>query len=493
MPSSASTIRRHRRGTSHKKTKRRRMAIKKVKQSPNGHGFMTEKNGWLYISIHGSPRERGFANGYLVAQELKDIHAMLEFVAMEDFGVTWSFFVDACTKYFTPTIKKQFPEFYEEMCGIAEGATEAGVPLSVEEICAWNNYFTLTESWIGHMPPEEAKRLGINPEGKSKTREGGSNDRCSAFIAVGPHWTADGKVVVAHNDFSNFIDGQFARTVTDLTPEDGHGARILMMGYAGWIWSGTDFFVTSHGFIGTETTIGGFHAFENNVPICCRIRNAMQYGETLDDYERMLLDGNSGDYANSWLFADVNRNEIMRIELGLKFHNTERTTDGYFIGFNAAYDGRIRNLECSDSGFNDVRRHQGARKVRLEQLMDKYKGRLSLSNAKTILADHYDVYLHKPANPCSRTVCAHYELDGREYMSDPSRPLPYQPRGALDGNVCDTKMAKRMSFCLRWGTSCGMPFYAKEFLKRNPQWKQQAPYLRDRPSQPWTEFSISDK
>ncbi len=477
-----------------KTRKIRRSTYNKNKTSPNGHGIKTEKNGWLYVSIHGSPKERGFANGYLVADELRDIQAMLNFVAMEDFGIPWTFFVDACTKYLTPTIKKQFPEFYEEMVGISEGATSAGVPMSAEEVCAWNNYFTLTESWVGHMPPEESKKLGIDVEKSGKSREGGAwrpkraSDKCSAFIAVGKDWTADGKVVVAHNNFANFIDGQFARTVTDLRPDKG--ARILMMGYAGWIWSGTDFFVTSNGFIGTETTFGGFHAYENNVPICCRIRNAMQYGKTLDEYEKMLLDGNSGDYANAWLFADVNTNEIMRVELGLKYHHTEKTRDGYFIGFNAPYDPQIRNLECSDSGFNDVRRHQGARKVRLENLMKKYKGKLNRTIAKTILGDHYDTYLEKANNPCSRTICSHYELDGREYMSDPSRPLPYQPRGALDGNVCDSTEAKKMSFDLRWGDSCGRPFKATEFIKRHPQWKQQEPYLRDRLTQPWTTFSI---
>jgi hypothetical protein len=62
-----------------------------------------------------------------------------------------------------------------------------------------------------------------------------------------------------------------------------------------WIWSGTDFFITSKGIIGTETTIGGFIAYENNYPIGYRIRQAMQYGNNLDDYINILLDGNSGD------------------------------------------------------------------------------------------------------------------------------------------------------------------------------------------------------
>ena len=72
--------------------------------------------------------------------------------------------------------------------------------------------------------------------------------------------------------------------VLDLNPSEGH--RFIMQTSPCWIWSGTDFFVTAKGIIGTETTIGGFISYENNIPISCRIRNAMQYGNNLDDYEK---------------------------------------------------------------------------------------------------------------------------------------------------------------------------------------------------------------
>ena len=339
------------------------------------------------------------------------------------------------------------------------------------------------------MPEEEKILVKGTVSSVSSSREGGAKERCSAFIAVGD-WTKDGKIVCAHNNFSNFIDGQLAKYVVDIKPTNGN--RILMMGFPGWIWSGTDFFVTSAGIIGTETTIGGFIAYENNMPICCRIRKAMQYGKTLDDYEKILLEGNSGDYANSWLFGDTNKNEIMRIELGLRFHKKEKTKNGYFIGFNAPYDSRIRNLECVNTGIDDIRRHQGARKVRLNDLMSEHKGNINIEIAKQIISDHYDVYLNKE-NPCSRTCCSHYELDAREFMSDPSRPKPFQPRGALDGNVIDTRMAKNMSFELRWGNSCGMPFDAKKFCSENRVWDYLVKYLYDRPQQPWTTFKITNK
>ena len=451
---------------------------KKVK-----NGIRYDLNGWTYISINGLPKERGVAYGKLMIKDMKEVRRILDFIIYTDFGVKWDFFIQAAQKYFTPKIEKYFPEFYEEMVGFAEGAN-----MSIDEVVAWNNYFTLTESWWSNMPEEEAAIVKGDKPTRSNvaSKEGGSQERCSAFIAVGD-WTSDGKIVCAHNNFSNFVDGQLAKYVIDIKPTKGN--RILMLGFPGWIWSGTDFFITSAGILGTETTIGGFVGYQNNIPISCRIRNAMQYGNNLNDYENMLLDGNSGDYANSWLFGDTNTNEIMRIELGLRFHKTERTKNGYFIGFNAPYDPRIRNLECVNTGFDDIRRHQGARKVRLSDLMDTWKGKLNIDIAQKIISDHYDVYLNKE-NLCSRTVCSHYELDAREYMSDPSRPKPFQPRGALDGNVVDSTMTKNMSFLLRWGSSCGTPFYVDKFCSENRVWDYLKPYLHDRPQQPWTTFSI---
>jgi len=446
------------------------------------NGISYEKNGWLYISIEGDAYERGYAYGSLIADEMKKIKEMLEFTIYNNYGHKWDFFIKAAEEHFKPMIQEKFPEFYDEMLGVAEGCTAAGTKTSIDEIIAWNNYFTITESWYSHIESDSKRHVNQRGEGKSR-------DRCSAFMAVGDY-TKDGKIVVAHNNFSDFIDGQYARVVLDIKPKNG--ARMLIQGFVGWIWSGTDFFVTSNGIIGTETTMGGFLEYEKKYPISCRIRQAMQYGKTLDDYVDILLKENSGDYANAWLFGNIKTNEILRLELGLKYHNVERTKNGYFIGFNAPYDPRIRNLESSNTGWNDLRRHQGARRVRLNDLMDIHKGDIDTYVAKEILSDHYDQYLCK-TNPCSRTICSHYELDAREFMSDPSRPKPYQPRGAIDGNVCDSNMAKNMSFELRYGNSCGIPFLKDKFCDENRIWEDQRPYLHDRVQQPWTVFSITDK
>lgn len=438
------------------------------------NGTSVDMNGWKYICIKGRPRERGYAYGYLCASEFKEIQRMLKFYIPETYGKEWSELIRLIHDDFYVLTKNEYPEFFDEMQGIADGCNANGCKTDIDEIIAWNFYLSISY-WLPSVDP---------------TKKVVAKDRCSAFMAIGDY-TKDGKIVVAHNSFSEYIDGQYANVVLDIQPPKGKGHRMIMQTSPCWIWSGTDFFVTSKGIIGTETTIGGFQVYEkkNNVPACYRIREAMQYGNSLDDYVDILLDGNSGDYANSWLFGDTRKNEIMRLELGLKYHSVKRTKNGYFIGFNAAYDPKIRNLECKDSGFSDIRRHQGARNVRLTELMDKYKGKLDIEAAKIIIADHYDVYLEKENAPCSRSVCAHYNLDSMEY-SKQMEGDPYIPKGACDGIVCDTKMAKQMSFAGIFGSSCGLNFIAKDFFELRPQWSRFEPYVKDMPSQPWTIFPL---
>jgi hypothetical protein len=443
------------------------------------NGFSFNKNGWKYVSIKGKPKERGYAYGYLCAKEFKEVQGMLKYFIPESFGMEWDWFIKQINKDFKEMTKNDFSELYEEMEGIAEGCNANDCITTVDEIIAWNFYMSIPY-WNG------SRSTSSGTSGK----EGGSKnvrDKCSAFIAVGKDWTEDGKIVVAHNSFTDYIDGQYSNVILGIHPDKGH--RIIMQTSPLWIWSGTDFFVTSAGFIGTETTFGGFNLYEKKVPIAYRIRKAMQYATTLDSYVEMMLDGNSGDYANAWLIGDTKNNEILRIELGLQYHNVERTKNGYFIGFNAPYDYKIRNLEIENSGFYDIRRHQGARKVRLGDLMDKYKGKLNIEIAKKIIADHYDVYLLKDNNPCSRSVCSHYDLDPREYMSQIGRPVPFAPHGAVDGCVCDSNLASKMSFLGRFGSSCDIPFNAEDFFKKHRQWENFKPYIKDRPTQPWTLFT----
>jgi hypothetical protein len=426
-------------------------------------------NGWVYLHIEGEPYQRGFQHGYLMAPELKDALTTIKYTTLQDTGKDWEYFVNEGEKLFMANPEE---EFVEEIKGIAEGASAAGFNVSWQEVLAWNGYSELTGYW---WPNEQAGAYS-------------DNEHCSAFMATGSY-TSDGGVVMAHNSWDDFSMGQYFNIILDIQPSQGH--RMFMQAVPGYIDSMSDFFVTGAGIMGTETTIGGYSDYDpNEESEFFRVRKAMQYANNLDEFVVIMQKKNDGGYANSWLLADANTGEIMRFEQGLKYQDVERTKDGYFVGCNAPFDPVLRNLECSDTGFYDIRMPAGARRVRLTQLMEEQRGNIDTAAAEEILADHYDVYLGDADNPGSRTVDGHYELDAFEYWH--SRE-PFMPKGAVDGKAMNSEMALTMSFLARWGNSSGMPFVAQDFFDKNPQWDYLQGYLKDRPTQPWTLFTVGYK
>ena len=47
---------------------------KKVK-----NGLRYDKNGWIYVSVKGTAKERGYANGFLLSAELKRVFHMADY------------------------------------------------------------------------------------------------------------------------------------------------------------------------------------------------------------------------------------------------------------------------------------------------------------------------------------------------------------------------------------------------------------------------------
>ena len=51
------------------------------------------KNGWLYISVSGSPKEIGYGYGQAIATTMTDIQKMLRFHVYETTGRSWDYFI----------------------------------------------------------------------------------------------------------------------------------------------------------------------------------------------------------------------------------------------------------------------------------------------------------------------------------------------------------------------------------------------------------------
>jgi hypothetical protein len=440
--------------------------LSQEEQSWLKQSFRSEKNGWIYLHIEGPPFQRGFQHGYLLAKEIAKFLRVEKHMCWWNTGKKFDFFV----KHTLDMLKDKIePEYQQEMKGIAAGAAKAGIQVSYEDIVYLNASIEIMGYWY--------------PWYKDQNHRPAKTGGCSAFIATGKS-TATNGIVMVHNTWIHFASAN-CNVILDLLPEKG--SRILMQAYPGAIHSGMDFFITSAGILGTETTIEGFKGFEpSGAPEFTRIRKTMQYAKNIDDCCKIMIEKNNGGYANTWLFGDTKTGEIARLELGLKNHKIERTTDGFYTGSNITRDIRILRHETEDD-YDDIRNSNIARRVRWKQLFAKYNGKINIKTAQIMLGDHYDVYLNKEL-PNSRTICGHVELDPANVPS--SWAKPFYPLGSVDAKVVDSKLAREMKFWAKWGSSCNIPFDASKFLKEHQQYDYLEGYLKDRPSQPWTLFSI---
>ncbi len=429
------------------------------------------ENGWTYVHLEGSPSEIGFQNGYLLAPEIADLQKVFALELQHDNHKDWRFFRDAARNMMWPHIE---PQYRQELQGIADGLRARGVKLDLWDVVALNADL----EW-GYYVAYYDKLRSVKPPASSA-----APDHCSAFVATG-HYTRDGRVVMAHNAWTSYLDGSRWTIIYDIAPAQGY--HILMDGLPGLIHSADDFGINSAGILITETTIAAFHGYDpNGVPEFVRARKAMQYSASIDDFAHLMQEGNNGGYANDWLVADRKTNEIASLELGLKHVTLARTKDGYFVSANFPINPQLMreetNFNPNDAGNSEVCRHR-----RWEQLMAEYKGKIDVEAAKRFLADHYDTYSGK-TEASERTLCGHVELSPRGM---PTWAPPYSPNGAVQNKVADAALAERMSFQAAAGHACGMDFLAAEHLRAHPQFDWMKPLLRDLKAYPWTTFTAT--
>lgn len=433
-----------------------------------------EKAGWIYLHIEGGPRERGFQHGYLLAKEIAECLRVRRAIWQHNTSMEWADLLRETARFMTPFIDA---ENREELLGIVDGLGGAGVAATLDDLVAYNAFMELEWYWW----PEVNKKINgggiqVNPPRQS----------CSSFIATGS-MTRSGGVVLGHNTMFDYAEA-CTNVILDLVPTKGH--RILMQTQPGWIHSGSDFFVTNAGLVGSETTLGGFHGFsEWGIPEFVRMRRAMQDAVTIDEWCAIMKAGNNGGYANAWLLGDINTGEIARLELGLMYDGFERTRDGFFVGSNVAENRKIlvRETDVNDA---DIRASSIARRVRWKQLMAENRGKIDVPLARSFEADHFDVYA-KTDRAGGRTLCGHWENE-TEYAPG-WLSVPFDHWGTIDAKVVDTAMAKRMSFAARWGSACGRAFDAKKYLQDHPQFEWLDGLLKDLPAQPWVEFTAGEK
>jgi hypothetical protein len=422
-----------------------------------------QQNGWIFVHLEGSPSDVGFQHGYLLAPEIADAQRAIKLSLTHD-SKDWQYYRNASERVLWPHVE---PEYRAELQGIVAGLTAKGVKLDLWDVVTMNAWLELAPYYVNWADSNSHQPTG---------------DHCSAFVATGSY-TQDGKPVIGHNNWTDYVTGSRWNIIFDIAPE--HGNRFIMDGMPGLIHSGDDFGINSAGIMITETTITGFHGFDpNGVPEFVRARKAMQYSASIDDFARIMKDGNNGGYANDWLVADRNTGEIASLELGLKHVTLMRTKDGYFAGSNYPIDPALARDE-TDFDVKDMSNSANARHVRWDQLLHENKGRIDVALGQKFLADHYDSYDKKIA-PGERTLCGHVDLSPRGMK--PWAPA-FGTNGAVENKVADAAMAERMSFTAAMGHACGIDFKAAKHLKKHPEFAWEKDVLKNLDSHAWTTFS----
>ena len=427
-----------------------------------------ERNGWVQVHLEGKPAEIGFQHGYLLASEIKDtFHAVSTEVVHEE-KKDWAFFRKVAEEVFWPHVEQ---EYRDELNGIVEGLKARNVKLDLWDIVALNAWLE-----IPYYDKLHDKAAGTASSGA------GPGDHCSAFVATGSY-TRDHRVVIAHNNWTSYSSGERWNIIFDIVP--AQGSRMIMDGMPGLIHSGDDFGINSAGMLITETTISSFTGFDpEGIPEFVRARKAMQYATSIDDYARIMKEGNNGGYANNWLIADRKTNEVASLELGLKNVTLQRTTDGFFVGSNFPSDPRLIKEE-TDFDTKDRSKSENARHERWLVLMEQHKGKIDTASAQKFLGDHFDAFEGK-LDSDERTLCGHIETSPRGMGT---WQAPYAPAGAVQNKVADAASAEKMSLTAALGHACGRNFKAAEHLAKHTGFAWQKDLLRDMNARPWTKFT----
>jgi Phospholipase B len=445
-----------------------------VAQDPRLAGaYRFERDGWIYVHLQGEPAQVGFQHGYLLAPEIDDLLRVTKPLLLHESQKDWAFYRDAAERLLWPKIDG---EYRAELDGIVAGLTARHVVADRWDIVALNAIEELPGYYVPWLDAQHGKPPSTKAPGN-----------CSAFIATGD-WTTDGKIVMGHNAWTGYVTGARWNIMFDIAPAAGH--RILMDGLPGVIASDDDFGMNDAGIVITETTISGFAGFDTSgTPEFYRARKAMQYSDSIGDYVRIMTEHNNGGYANDWLVGDNKTGEIALLELGLKNHTVDRTTNGYFVGSNFPVKEKLAREE-TNFDYTKTGSSPNARRARWEQLMAEFKGKIDAEAGKRFEADKYDI-IERRDGPTERSLCG--------AVDDSPRGIPewdwgpFYPGGTVQAKVADASMIGKMQLWAAAGRPCTGGFQAGAYLAKHPEQSWAKGLLRDMPSDPWAVFSAGER
>jgi len=401
---------------------------------------LEDHDGVRILKIRGSPYEMGYQHGWLLSSAIKlmvtqttmSLPAYVSTLTGQSFEKSLALARDNAS-----AAKSHLPnECLEEIRGIVDGASAASsTQFTFDQILLWNTYY---DQWCIYCHPHYWRELVTNNKPKHGSLAGSVG--CSSFSAWDKEWAGgDGRLVFGKNEDNFNMPFQLEnRIMVVAKPDQGNG----------------HVFITFPGLIGFD---GGFN--EKGLQIMTQL-NSMK-DETMEGYgigvlTRLML-RRCTSVKNciellgqvplcggiAWHVADGVAKQAVIVETSSKRicvrypHGTAKAIwqsnhsncypgwEGY-AGYNMVKDQQLVNvLDAVDTVENWQRSLRDpenmyvqapSRFERYRQLLQEYKGNITISNAIKILCDRYDPYTQQtrnigevsPTNNIRCTICALY-------------------------------------------------------------------------------------
>jgi hypothetical protein len=313
-----------------------------------GPAWRYPQAGWHVVHVEGSPYERGYQHGRLLAPEIADyVESIAEIRSPKSPHQAWRDLRVLVNSLF---LRRFDGEYLEEMKGIADGAAAAGAKFGGRRLDFIDVACINCDIEVSYLDPGlHASATGLDKRKFAHPQysepEAHAPERCSAFAATGPA-TADGKIVIGHITMSGIDYVRHYNVWLDIQPAEGR--RVVMQTFPGGIWSGFDYYLNDGGLIVAETTIHQTKFNPEGRPLASRVRRAVQYADSIDKAVEILGEASNGLYTNQWLLADTKTDEIAMFELGTERNRLWRSSrNEWFGGTKGFYWGcnNIRDLD----------------------------------------------------------------------------------------------------------------------------------------------------
>jgi hypothetical protein len=367
-------------------------------------GYREDCHGVTVVHVAGAPYDIGYQTGVLMRPEITNlIHLVRTYI--DPLGIVWDL-LQEFPRNLEPNIH---PEFVEEMQGMVDGL---------------NNDVTYKEIMTGNCLGDVFGSMRAFLDNYTNV------DWCS----LGAAWdeaTTDGELIVTRNfDYMNIFSSN--NYVAVVEPDNGHA--FVTTGIAGIIGIHTG--MNDAGITGSLAYNSSYDSDMSGVPMLLILREAVQYGDTVEDAENLITSSNRTMGLN-YMFTDGYEKKVDILEVSGEKYAVRRAQDEDFIIATNHYVDP--SMVDEQKGYDDDHTSM-VRYARLMQLFSENYGKIDMTVAGKIMRDHYDSLLGIDM-PGRVTICRHDDLDYEEgslmnqFVSTSTPSVLMKP---IEGEYCTT-------------------------------------------------------